>query len=76
MTVAIKCINLIQVICDDCAKTIMLPRWQDAPKLGWIAPIDGAFQRCKECGEKHAERLFAEAKLAEIAKKCPLVNKD
>jgi len=27
---AIKCIDLIQVICDDCGTYIMLNAWQDA----------------------------------------------
>ncbi len=69
---AIKCINLVQVICDDCGTSIMLDTWQAASKLGWDAPIDGAFQRCPVCSEKHTQALFRAAKLQKIADECPL----
>ncbi len=72
----IKMIELVQVICDDCGDSIMLKSWQEASKLDWAAPIDGAFQRCPKCKKCYVDKLFAEAKLHEIAKKCPLVNKD
>lgn len=71
---AIKCIQLVQVICDDCGKSIMLEKWQDARKLDWAAPIDGAFQRCPECSKKYKDKIFQEAKLAQIAKECPLTK--
>ena len=73
---AIKCINLVQVICDDCGKSILLENWQEASKLGWAAPIDGAVQQCPPCLEKYKDKIFAEAKMIEITKKCPIVNKD
>ena len=69
---ALKYIHLTQVICDRCGKSIMLMRWQDATKLGWAAPIDGAVQHCPDCNEQHRSKLFAEAKLAQILEKCPL----
>ena len=69
---AIKCIQLVQVICDDCGKSIMLDKWQDASKLGWAAPIDGAFQRCPECSKKYINKFFQEAILAKIVEDCPL----
>ena len=69
---AIKCIKLIQVICDVCGRSIMLDNWQDASKLGWAAPIDGAFQKCPECNKKYVDKIFQEAKLSKIAKECPL----
>jgi len=31
---AIKCINLVQVICDDCGESIFLKTWQEAKHLG------------------------------------------
>ena len=71
---AIKCINLAQVICDDCGKSILLEKWQEAAKLGWAAPIDGAFQRCPVCSEKYIEKIFREAKLTKIVKECPLAK--
>ena len=71
---AIKCINLIQVICDDCGTSIMLETWQEAAKLDWAAPIDGAFQRCPKCTRKYVDGLYREAKLAQIVEQCPLRN--
>ena len=71
---AIKVISLNQVICDDCGKSIMLEKWRDATKLGWAVPNDGAFQKCDVCADKYKEKIFREAKLVEIANKCPLVN--
>lgn len=71
---AIKCINLVQVICDDCDDSIMLKTWQEAKHLGWAVPIDGAFQRCPKCTKAYTNKIFAEAKLAKIAKECPLVQ--
>ena len=70
----IKCLELIQVICDGCGTSIMLDQWQDAAKLGWAAPIDGAFQRCPKCEEAHKDSIFQEAKLGQIAKQCPFAN--
>lgn len=57
----IKCLQLIQVICDDCGTSIMLKRWQDATKLGWAAPIDGAFQKCPRCAKKYIGMIFQQA---------------
>jgi len=71
---AIKCIHLVQVICDDCGKSIFLEGWRDASKLGWEAPCDGAIQRCPSCLEKYKDKLFAQARLLEISKKCPIVK--
>lgn len=73
---AIKCIQLVQVICDDCGKSIFLEKWRDAAKLGWAAPIDGGMQKCPPCLEKYKDKIFAEAKMIAISKKCPLVNND
>ena len=69
---AVKVISLAQVICDDCGKSIMLESWRDAAKLGWAVPNDGAFQKCNVCIVKYKEKIFREAKLAEIADKRPL----
>ena len=71
---AIKCINLVQVICDDCGDSIMLKTWQEAKHLGWAVPCDGAFQRCPSCSKKFTDKIFAEAKLLQIVDKCPIVN--
>jgi len=61
---AIRCINVVQVVCDLCGKTIFLERWQDAAKLGWCAPCDGMFQWCPKCLEKERAKMFAEAAAA------------
>ena len=53
----IICLNLVQVVCDDCHATVILEQWQHASKLGWAAPIDGAFQRCPKCSQKERLRL-------------------
>jgi len=71
---AIKCINLTQVICDDYGESILLVNWQDARKLEWTAPNDGAFQRCPSCSKKYKEEIFRQGKLAQIVNECPLVN--
>jgi len=71
---AIKCIQLTQVICDGCGTSIFIKKWQDARKLDWTAPIDGAFQKCPECTKKYTDKIFREAKLAKIAQECPLGN--
>ena len=73
---AIKCFNLTQVICDDCGKSVILEKWRDAAKLGWAVPNDGAFQRCLKCTEAHKNRLFQDAKIAQIAQNCPLIDKE
>ena len=64
----IKGIQLIQIMCDSCRKSIFLEHWKDAAKLGWCVPIDGAFQKCPECTKKYKEKLFNEVKLTEIAR--------
>jgi len=56
----IKCLQLIQVICDDCGTSIMLDKWQDAAKLEWTVPIDGAFQKCPKCTKKYISEVFRE----------------
>jgi len=61
---AIKCVNLVQVTCDDCGTMLMLEAWQDAAKLGWAAPIDGAFQRCPECSDKFIAQTVGDCKPA------------
>lgn len=74
---SIKCINLVQVICDDCGDSIMLKTWQEAKHLGWCVPCDGAIQQCPKCLKIYKDKIFTEAKLAKIAKiadECPLVN--
>ncbi len=72
----IICLTGVQVVCDDCKATITLDRWQDAPKVGWTAPIDGAFQRCPKCAKARSAQLFAQVQIAAIAKKCPIINAD
>lgn len=72
----IICLNLVQVVCDDCHETVLLKNWQDAKKLDWAVPNDGAFQRCPECSKKHVDKLFQEAQVAAIVKKCPIINTD
>ena len=73
---AIKCINLVQVICDDCGESIFLKTWQEAKHLGWTVPIDGAFQSCPECSKKYTNKIFQEAKQSKIAKECPFLRKE
>ena len=70
---AIKCINLVQVICDDCGDSIMLKTWQEAKHLGWAFPCAGAHQQCPPCFEKYKNKIFADAKLAKISDNCPIV---
>lgn len=71
----IICIKKVQVICDKCHdETVILRTWQEAKKLGWTVPIDGAFQWCPQCAKLEQERIGTEIKIAQIAKTCPLVN--
>lgn len=70
----IICLSLVQVVCDDCRETVILKNWRDAKELGWAVPIDGAFQRCPGCSKKQHDRLFQEAQLAAIIKKCPVLD--
>ena len=69
----IICLNMVQVVCDDCRQeTVILKQWQHASKLGWAAPIDGAFQRCPGCSKKRHDKLFQEARIAAIVNQCPI----
>ncbi len=68
------CTNAVFVKCDRCKEMLMLKHWQDARKLGWIVPNDGAFQYCPKCNEARTKKMFQEAKLSKIADECPLVN--
>ncbi len=71
----IICLNLVQVVCDDCPATVILEEWQHARKLGWTVPNDGAFQRCPKCSQKHHDKLSQEVQIAAIIKQCPILNK-
>jgi len=54
----IKCLNLVQVICDDCGETVILKTWQSAKLLGWVVPNDGALQRCPLCSKKYIQNYL------------------
>lgn len=71
---AIHISEMCLVTCDKCPAYIIIPRWQDASKLGWSAPIDGAFQWCPGCTKAHVDGLVQQAKVQKVVEKCPLAN--
>lgn len=46
---SIKHIEVAEVGCERCDKTIVVHKWTDARNHGWAVPCDGHLQLCPAC---------------------------